>query len=97
MGYRKAAKMGRTQYVSGHYRTSKNGNVYWVEGHTRNDHGDDLDGCMLLLTIVLFLLVWLVMAWFGMFWLMPLLIFYGLFTRLVMKPIDKNKKKRKQD
>ena len=40
MGYRRAAKMRRTQYVSGHYRTSKNGKTFWVEGHMRNDRPD---------------------------------------------------------
>jgi len=40
MGYRKAAKMRRRQYVGGHYRTSKNGNTYWVSGHMRNDDPD---------------------------------------------------------
>ena len=39
MGYRKAAKLRRTQHVSGHYRTSKSGKGYWVEGHVRNDPG----------------------------------------------------------
>ena len=39
MGYRKAAKLRRTQHVSGHYRTSKSGKRYWVEGHIRNDPG----------------------------------------------------------
>ena len=39
MGYRKAAKLRRTQHVSGHYRTSKSGKRYWVEGHVRNDPG----------------------------------------------------------
>ena len=48
MGYRKAAKMRRTQYVRGHYRTSKNDNVYYVSGHMRNDYGDpDGQGCAL--------------------------------------------------
>ena len=39
MGYRKTAKLRRTQHVSGHYRTSKSGKRYWVEGHIRNDPG----------------------------------------------------------
>ena len=39
MGYRKAAKLRRCQYVSGHYRTSKNGTTYWVDGHIRNEIG----------------------------------------------------------
>ena len=37
MGYRKAAVLRRTQYVSGQYRTNKNGTTYWVEGHVRNE------------------------------------------------------------
>jgi len=45
MGYRKAARMRRTQYVSGHYRTSKTGKTYWVGGHVRNDRPGNLDGC----------------------------------------------------
>ena len=39
MGYRKAARMHRTQYVGGHYRTSSKGKIYWVNGHMRNDYG----------------------------------------------------------
>jgi hypothetical protein len=42
MGYRKAAKLRRTQYVRGHYRTSKTGKTYYVSGHVRNDYGS---GC----------------------------------------------------
>ena len=38
MGYRKAAKLRRTQYVRGHYRTSKTGKTCYVSGHVRNDH-----------------------------------------------------------
>ena len=46
--------MRRTQYVSGHYRTSKNGKTYWVEGHVRNDPGPAppwLSGCMAVLAL----------------------------------------------
>ena len=38
MGYRKAARMRRTQWVGGHYRTSSTGKTYWVNGHVRNDY-----------------------------------------------------------
>ena len=48
--------MRRTQYVSGHYRTSKNGNTYWVGGHVRNDRGPTpqwLSGCMAVLALAI--------------------------------------------
>ena len=48
MGYRKAARLRRTQYVRGHYRTSKNGTTHYVSGHVRNDCGDSGgQGCAL--------------------------------------------------
>ena len=46
MGYRKAAKQRRSQYVSGHYRTGENGDLHWVDGHTRNDYAGDGKGCL---------------------------------------------------
>ena len=49
MGYRKAAKMRRTQYVRGHYRTSKTGKTYYVSGHVRNDYGN---GCCVVIAAI---------------------------------------------
>lgn len=53
MGYRKAARMRRTQYVRGHYRRSRNGNSYYVGGHVRNDYGGDGTGCAVAAGVVL--------------------------------------------
>ena len=53
MGYRKAARMRRTQYVGGHYRTSSKGKTYWVNGHTRNDYGNDGCGGFLFVAVAI--------------------------------------------
>lgn len=62
MGYRKAARMRRTQYVRGHYRTSRTGKTYYVSGHMRNDYGDNSELGLVVGIIALFVLILLIAA-----------------------------------